>query len=607
MQQTIHIPDHVPLNQELCHLVILQEAVLLFRNQPDVIQAWERYVHGIVGGEKHPNVSRSFQILYDLITGSLREQNQKLTKHNIYHIFYSYNQQLTTILHEYIVEEFNRNSDERSMNDMMIHQAREQRGIITSMDYKYHLMRNILTNPQKFSPHEGEEGVYEARVEDAGGALQLLARIKEQDDLTNMGWTEEEQVQWNQLRSAFSSMDEMTADVFDILCFLFLFAPRDTDGFLFLHSQDVLKLRTNVVDHNTNKLKIKERDRFQIMSRVKAIANIWISLNEGEIIEIEDEEGEGMQTLKLRDLEKLVEIGKIRAAYDTKDRFVGIQACQIKPTPLLTSFLEQNKRLGFIDLSALEFHPIREKFEKRLTRYLAIQWFIRLSKRNMRQPFLVGTLAREMEMENSRHRGTELVDRFMKVLYNLQEHSIIKEWNFVEELDYDKIGTKGWKQYFFSQKIIVIPTEEIVRKNKAKLSILKEQHQFDSSGFERTLDSVLSKQEHVLAAYSAPQADREPHYTDMLTKAVQTESVTNSLKEPQQRQPVITEEMLEPNMVVKEMERRKISLLKASEEIEIGYNTLKRFVNNATKRRNKNNDAKIVRWLRESWKKTAEE
>jgi hypothetical protein len=93
----------------------------------------------------------------------------------------------------------------------------------------------------------------------------------------------------------------------------------------------------------------------------------------------------------------------------------------------------------------------------------------------------------------------------------------------------------------------------------------------------------------------------------MLTKAVQTESVTNSLKEPQQRQPVITEEMLEPNMVVKEMERRKISLLKASEEIEIGYNTLKRFVNNATKRRNKNNDAKIVRWLRESWKKTAEE
>ncbi|GAA3322591.1 hypothetical protein GCM10020331_043080 [Ectobacillus funiculus] len=162
--------------------------------------------------------------------------------------------------------------------------------------------------------------------------------------------------------------------------------------------------------------------------------------------------------------------------------------------------------------------------------------------------------------------------------------------------------------FLFLKKIIVIPTEEIVRKkNKAKLSILKEQHQFDSSGFERTLDSVLSKQEHVLAAYSAPQADREPHYTDMLTKAVQTESVTNSLKEPQQRQPVITEEMLEPNMVVKEMERRKISLLKASEEIEIGYNTLKRFVNNATKRRNKNNDAKIVRWLRESWKKTAEE
>ncbi|GAA3322586.1 hypothetical protein GCM10020331_043050 [Ectobacillus funiculus] len=50
-------------------------------------------------------------------------------------------------MHEYIVEEFNRNSDERSMNDMMIHQAKEQRGIITSMDYKYHLMRNIFDEP----------------------------------------------------------------------------------------------------------------------------------------------------------------------------------------------------------------------------------------------------------------------------------------------------------------------------------------------------------------------------------------------------------------------------------------------------------------------------
>ena len=55
-------------------------------------------------------------------------------------------------------------------------------------------------------------------------------------------------------------------------------------------------------------------------------------------------------------------------------------------------------------------------------------------------------------------------------------------------------------------------------------------------------------------------------------------------------------------MVISERERRALSMLKASEEIGIGYNTLKRIENKQTKRRNKNNDQKMVKWLNKSLK-----
>ncbi|GAA3322589.1 hypothetical protein GCM10020331_043070 [Ectobacillus funiculus] len=122
----------------------------------------------------------------------------------------------------------------------------------------------------------------------------------------------------------------------------------------------------------------------------------------------------------------------------------------------------------------MEFHPIREKFEKAINALFSHSMVYSIIKAQYETAlFLVGTLAREMEMENSRHRGAELVDRFMKVLYNLQEHSIIKEWNFVEELDYDKIGTKGWKQYFFFSKKLLSS-----RQRKLSAKKIKQSYQF---------------------------------------------------------------------------------------------------------------------------------
>ena len=284
----------------------------------------------------------------------------------------------------------------------------------------------------------------------------------------------------------------------------------------------------------------------------------------------------------------MFEIGKVRAAYDEKDQFLGIYACQIKPTSLLTSFLNENKRLGIIDLTTLEFHPIRQRAEKRLARYLSTQWFIRFAKNNLSQSFTIRTLVHEMNL-GQKVRGTDLYERFIKALNELKDKEIVREWSFMEAIDFSKFGKKGWLPYFLELKIRITPSNEIIQKNKSKLSILKTHYTVNSTSIDDMLDSMNQVE-------PIEQRQKQPDQLEL-----DLEEVAEPIQS-QDRSLTITVETLTPEMVINERERRALSMLKASGEIGIGYNTLKRFENKQTKRRNKNNDQKLVKWLNKSLK-----
>jgi Mn-dependent DtxR family transcriptional regulator len=269
----------------------------------------------------------------------------------------------------------------------------------------------------------------------------------------------------------------------------------------------------------------------------------------------------------------------------TEFKFLGIYACQIKPTSLLTSFLNENKRLGILDLSALEFHPYKQRAEKRLVRYLSVQWFIRMTKNKLNQTFRVKTLVNEMDF-GARLRGTDIYDRFVSVLNTLKETGFIQSWSFTEEVDFSRFGKKGWLPYFHDLKVIITPSKEIIEKNKRKYSILKNHY-----------GNKLGLLDDVVGSIQQMEAINQDEFVEPINAGVD--------QQPEKKDkihPLIKEDTLTPEMVIQERNRRSISITKAANEIGIGYNTLKRFENKETKRRNKNNDEKIVKWLNESLK-----
>lgn len=575
-------PEKLALSEDFFKLAVLDE-IQKYITDDKVIYEWENYISKEINAvSTTPKRNNSFDILCEIVRSLL--VNQKITKENLRHTFDQHYQYILERIYEHLNSDFLINQ-QKSVNDNTVHLAKDERYLVSSMDYKFHLVRNIVTNPKNFTTNDLD--VYQAEITDSKGNVQGLARLNMASDF-EMAMTADEQDYWNKLRSAFNSMDEMTADIFDIICFLYLFAPKDKDGYLYFHSNDALKLRSNVIDLSNN-LEIRERDRFNIMSRIKALSNIWISLKEGEIIEADESDLKENKKYKYRDWQRMFEIGKVRAAYDEKDQFLGIYACQIKPTSLLTSFLNENKRLGIIDLTTLEFHPIRQRAEKRLARYLSTQWFIRFAKNNLSQSFTIRTLIHEMNL-GQKVRGTDLYERFIKALNELKDKEIVREWSFLEAIDFSKFGKKGWLPYFLELKIRITPSNEIIQKNKSKLSILKTHYTVNSTSIDDMLDSMNQVE-------PIEQRQEQPNQLELDLEEVVAEPVQS-----QDRSLSITVETLTPEMVISERERRALSMLKASEEIGIGYNTLKRFENKQTKRRNKNNDQKMVKWLNKSLK-----
>lgn len=586
-------PDKLALSEDFFKLAVLEEVQKYFSNDY-IIGEWQRYVTSQINQtiDDQPAYT-SFDRLCDQVRSLLA--NKKITQENIRLAFQAHSQQLLEEVLDHISEDFALDVH-LSVNEATVQMAKEDRQLVSSMDYQFHLVRNIVTQPKAFVSADEAEDIYQAEIKDSRGNVHGLARVNVAGGM-DMPFTDEEQEYWDKLRTAFSAMDELTADIFDIICFLFLFAPKDADGYLYFHSNDALKLRSNVVDPNSS-LEVRERDRFNIMSRVKALSNIWISLKEGEVIEVDENDLKESKKYKYRDFQRMFEVGKVRAAYDEQDQFLGIYACQIKPTSLLTSFLNENKRLGIIDLSALEFHPVRQRPEKRLSRYLAMQWFIRLSKNTLTQPFTVKTLVKEMDFP-ARMRGLDMYDRFVKALDELVSKGIVKDWRFMEPVDSSVFGRKGWLSYFYSLKVSILPSAEMIEKNKRKLAILQDQHQVDSSTINEMIESL---NQPVIVQEMSQQPRNEQ--LELLKNAPEEEHPSPIPPEP--KKPAtssLTEESLTAEMVIEERERRGISMAKAAKEIGIGYNTLKRFENKQTKRRNKKNDSKIVQWLKKSKQK----
>lgn len=610
-----NIPDHLILNYELLKVTIFEETRRLFEDRPYIIQKWKREAYGMTTDEicmQAPceNMGPSFRALFFLFTQTLYF-DKYITKPMIKNAVELYQDSIKVILAGHFMTEFPHEEIKRSTNEEKIREALDRDYIYSSMDMDYYLMRDIVTKKKDF--REGETGYLATEIIDNRGKIRGFAELRPFDSQV-YEFPSDQQKMWLELiKSTINSLDEMTADLFDLIIYLWMVSPKTPDGYIEFHSNDALQLR-NLKKRTSRKreLDYREEDRFNIMKRVAALSSIWVSLGDQQVKVINTQDLKDNELYKFKDFQRMFEIGKIRVAYDKKSgEPKGIYAVQVKPSSILTPYIDgPNRSLGLLDLKVFQYSHFTRREHKRLTRYLNLQWKIRTVKRTLNQPFRVSTLLKIMDF-SSRYNGVQKRDKFEIVLDELQKDGIIKNWAYTEVIDEERVGKKGWFQNYWTKlHVVILPTDQIVKENQKNLSI-------PSTGINKELINKLNQLDHENALLEKELLSETiisqgigKSSAALSKRAIVSQNIkkTNRKKANREIQKVEQQALdfslkqsiiLSPESMKEKMEGLGMSIRQTAEEIGISHTTLSRYLRGENKRRNKNNDEKMLKWLEE--------
>ena len=582
------IEDQLILPYHLLKVAIFEETKHLFEGHPNIVEKWRKEAYQMTEDEMinqyPPNgMSPSFKALYFFLTEGLYFQKH-ITKYMIKEATLRYSENIITTISSFIYNEFPEEIN-LSLNEKKIDETMEQDYLFTSVDNDYHMLRNIVSKKKEFK--EIYTGQLAADLVDTKGNFRGMAELRP-TQTTHITLEEDQEDLWMKLvDSAYNALDEWTADLFDLITYLWLISPKNNEGYIEFHSNDALRLR-QLEDpaENAKALVIRERDRFNIMKRVVALSSMWVSLSDGKVVTHEDKQ------YNFQDFKRMFDIGAIRVAYDKHTgEAKGIYAVQIKPTDILTPLINASSQMiGLLHIKVFQYSHQTQKEHKRLLRYLDRQWKMRIRlKSKLTQPFKISTLLKEMDIP-IRYNWSDKKDKLENVLDDFKADGVIKNWEYKEFFDESLVGKKGWYKNWINCNIIIHPTDIVVKENQKKFSIYANQ-----ISNENLVERVNQQKQDKTSEHSSLKGTELLH--EQLTTAIKP--VEEVYSDQQSFNFIQSEIVLSPEIMKKTMDSMNMSIRQTAAEIGIAHTTLSRYLRNENKRQNNKNDEKMLNWLKE--------
>lgn len=138
-------------------------------------------------------------------------------------------------------------------------------------------------------------------------------------------------------------------------------------------------------------------------------------------------------------------------------------AWRYQPGKWVTYFVEgPSRQTALLARQSIRYDPYRQKFEKRLSRYLSIQWRIRASWGSYDQPFKVKTLFDAVGIKPDKRYPLKSLERLEGALDRLQQDGIVLAWKY-EQWDAEKAPIKGWLSSWLQSTVVVTPVDALLR------------------------------------------------------------------------------------------------------------------------------------------------
>jgi len=143
---------------------------------------------------------------------------------------------------------------------------------------------------------------------------------------------------------AINNMDDYTADVFDLLCILWMSKAKSVNDMITFSLEDVLKMRNLAKSKgDTGYETYQKSQQIEVMERMTAIARIFIKLDN----DMSGSDSDERKNFNLYNYKKLFYIDNITVAEDKETKkIVGFYKYDIKPTEEFAKYLLENSSIA---------------------------------------------------------------------------------------------------------------------------------------------------------------------------------------------------------------------------------------------------------------------
>jgi len=231
-----------------------------------------------------------------------------------------------------------------------------------------------------------------------------------------------------------SELSDLDADGLDALCAIYLGQARVADDAAVADVDEILAMRGLKPKRGGQGRRggYEPEQRAEMLKALSHIQNLWIDIGE---IKIYEQAGGGrrgkhstIKTLQSRPFIITDRMGQVRL-----DGYLDVERFIFRPGKAFAAFLfGAGRETGLLFQKALQYDPVRRKWEKRLTRYTSWQWQAQARTGKFVQCFSVRTLLDAVgESLNDRYPMKTRI-RLEKALTTLQEDGVLARWRYTD-------------------------------------------------------------------------------------------------------------------------------------------------------------------------------
>ncbi|KAF0250411.1 MAG: XRE family transcriptional regulator [bacterium] len=269
---------------------------------------------------------------------------------------------------------------------------------------------------------------------------------------------------WEQ-REELSDLD---ADAMDALTSIWLNQAHTPQDLATADVNNLLKMR-NIkpkVSGDGYEGGYRENQKLEILNAISRIQNLWLDIAE---VDVYEEQTKNRRKLVKKAFQSRAFIITDRMGKRRPDGYnIDVESFVFMPGKIFAHFLfGPGRQTALLSAKAIQYDPYRQKWEKRLTRYLSWQW--RCDAKNINQPrkFRVTTLIDAVgEAVNERY-PNKTKDRLEKALDTLLGDQVIVGWQYENWNETIMETQRNWLiTHWQNSNVIIIPPEIVKEQYK---------------------------------------------------------------------------------------------------------------------------------------------